>query len=195
MILEKIILASASPRRREILKSVGIPHKVVTSSVDEEYVGSPSPDELVKGLALRKLRAVKEEIGDERLILAADTVVYCDGIALGKPKDEVEAFSMLSMLSGRVHSVYTGIAMSKNGDLVLDSDETKVTFRELSVSETEGYIKTGEPFGKAGAYAIQEIGGVFVTRIEGSFHNVVGLPIERVVYHLINDYGIDIFDS
>ena len=195
MILERIILASASPRRREILASAGIPFRVVTSEADESYMGFPSPRELVEGLALRKLRAVKDEIGDERLILAADTVVYCDGLVLGKPADDTDAFRMLSMLSGSTHTVYTGIAMSKNGSLVLDSEATRVTFRTLTAKEIEGYIASGEPRGKAGAYAIQEMGGMFVQSIEGSFHNVVGLPICTVVAHLKNDFGIDVFEN
>lgn len=192
--MEKIILASASPRRREILASAGIPFKIVTPDVDESCEAPVSPSELVMGLASRKLLAVKEKYGDGQLILAADTIVYYDGVILGKPKDKSDAFRMLTLLSGSAHEVYTGIALCKNGKLILDCDVARVEIREADSDELEAYIETGEPMGKAGAYAIQELGGVFVRSIQGDYHTVVGLPLCLLVERLRNDFNINIFD-
>lgn len=192
--METIILASRSPRRAEILKSAGIPFEVVSADADETPVKSVTPAELTMGLASRKLRAVFERIGDERLILAADTVVCRNGEIFGKPKDEDDAVRMLSLLSDGWHEVYTGIAMQKNGKLVIDYDVTHVRMRKMEPSEIKAYVKTKEPMDKAGAYAVQERGSVFVSRLDGSFHNVVGLPVSLVCSHLSQDYGIYVLE-
>ena len=192
--METIILASRSPRRAEILKSAGIPFEVVSADADETPVKSVTAAELTMGLASRKLRAVFETTGDERLILAADTVVCRNGEIFGKPKDEADAERMLTLLSDGWHEVYTGIAMRKNGKLVIDYDVTHVRMRKMELSEIKAYIKTKEPMDKAGAYAVQEIGSIFVSRLDGSFHNVVGLPISLVCSHLSRDYGISVLE-
>ena len=142
------------------------------------------------GLAQRKLRAVLDKTGDERLVLAADTVVCRNGEVFGKPKDAADAERMLSLLSDGWHEVYTGIAMQKNGKLVIDYDVTHVRMRKIGKTEIKAYIASGEPSDKAGAYAIQDLGSIFIERLDGDFHNVVGLPICLVVEHLYDDFGI-----
>ena len=191
--MEKIILASASPRRRQILGSAGIPFEVITSDADENCGEGLSPRELTTLLAERKLDAVYKKTGDGRLILAADTVVAIRGKILGKPKDEEDAYRMLSLLSGRRHEVYTGIAMRKDGKLVTDCAVTSVYMRKLDEEEIRAYIATGEPFDKAGAYAVQERGGAFIVKLNGGYHNVVGLPLDLVVTRLKSDFGINVF--
>lgn len=192
--METIILASRSPRRAEILRNAGIPFEVISADADETPVKSVTAAELTMGLASRKLRAVFEQTGDKRLILAADTVVCRNGEVFGKPKDEDDAERMLTLLSDGWHEVYTGIAMRKNGKLVIDYDVTHVRMRKMEPSEIKAYIKTKEPMDKAGAYAVQDVGSIFVSRLDGSFHNVMGLPISLVCSHLSNDYGIFVLE-
>ena len=190
--METIILASRSPRRSEILKAAGIPFEVMCADADETPVKSVTAAELTMGLASRKLRAVCDKVGDGRLILAADTVVCRNGEVFGKPKDEADAERMLTLLSDGWHEVYTGIAMQKNGKLVIDYDVTHVRMRKIGKAEIKAYIASGEPADKAGAYAVQELGSIFVQRLDGSFHNVVGLPICLVCEHLYDDFGISV---
>ena len=192
--METIILASRSPRRAEILRNAGIPFDVISADADETPVKSVTAAELTMGLASRKLRAVFEQTGDKRLILAADTVVCRNGEVFGKPKDEDDAERMLTLLSDGWHEVYTGIAMRKNGKLVIDYDVTHVRMRKMEPSDIKAYIKTKEPMDKAGAYAVQDVGSIFVSRLDGSFHNVMGLPISLVCSHLSNDYGIFVLE-
>ncbi len=190
--METIVLASKSPRRSEILRAAGIPFEVVSADADETPVKSVTAAELTMGLASRKLRAVCDKTGDARLILAADTVVCRNGEVFGKPKDDDDAERMLTLLSDGWHEVYTGIAMQKNGRLVMDYDVTHVRMRKIGKAEIKAYIATGEPRDKAGAYAVQELGSIFVQRLDGSFHNVVGLPICLVCEHLYDDFGISV---
>ena len=190
--MESIILASRSPRRSEILKAAGIPFEVICADADETPVKSVTAAELTMGLASRKLRAVCGKVGDGRLILAADTVVCRNGEVFGKPKDESDAERMLTLLSDGWHEVYTGIAMQKNGKLVIDYDVTHVRMRKIGKAEIKAYIASGEPADKAGSYAVQELGSIFVQRLDGSFHNVVGLPICLVCEHLYDDFGISV---
>jgi septum formation protein len=198
----KIILASGSPRRRQILKLAGIPHEVVVSNADETISGAP--DFQVRELALRKARAVLSMLGEREkngaIILAADTLVYVNGEVLGKPQNPQEAFEMLRSLAGREHEVYTGVALvccerggeRDSGREVVFADVAKVYFHELSDGQINAYIATGEPFDKAGAYGVQEHGAVLVERIEGDFYTVVGLPISRVCCALA-EMGFDIW--
>ncbi len=174
---EKVILASGSPRRRELLGEMGIEFEIDVPDVDETMEGAP--DEMVKALAERKARAVAEK-RSEGLIVAADTLVALDGRALGKPVDDEEAKEMLSSLSGRAHDIFTGVCVmdAASGKCVVEADRTGVRFREISREEIEAYVATGEPRDKAGAYAIQGGAGAFVLEYEGSWTNAIGLPIE-----------------
>lgn len=184
-----IYLASKSPRRSEIMKTAGFEFITVDSDADESCGFTPSPEELVMGLANRKLRCAKVDAKDGDIIIAADTIVCYDGIALGKPRDDEDAFRILSMLSGDFHEVYTGFAIKKGNTYVLDYDLTRVKMREMSAKEILEYIATGECRDKAGAYAIQGLGSVFIEKIDGNYHNVVGLPICKI-YACLKKLGI-----
>ena len=178
----KWILASASPRRRELLTQVGLTFEVMVSDADENIEESLSPDELVKRLSLIKAAAVKEELSakgadGDSAIIGADTVVFHKGEILGKPKDEEDAFRMLKSLSGDTHSVYTGVTILLGDETITFANETKVVFDTISDEEIKRYIASKEPMDKAGAYGIQGLGGAFVTSIEGEYANVVGFPI------------------
>ncbi|MCL2373476.1 MAG: Maf family protein [Defluviitaleaceae bacterium] len=174
----KLILASGSPRRQQLLTLAGIPFQVIVSDADETIDGHPAYQ--VETLALRKAHAVKPTAPEDAIILAADTLVYIDGQVLGKPAGPEEAFAMLQKLQGRQHTVYTGVALLHSGGETSFVDATQVFFRPLSGDEINDYIATGEPFDKAGAYGIQERGATLVDRVDGDFYTVVGLPIAKV---------------
>ncbi len=173
-----LILASGSPRRKEILDTMGLSYCVDVSDADESFVGMP--EAMVLELSRRKAQAVAPR-HSEALILAADTLVYGDEV-LGKPHDAEEARHMLAELSGRWHSVYTGVTMmdTRSGRTISRADVTRVHFIEMTQNDIDAYVATGEPLDKAGAYAIQGRGGMFIDRIEGSYSNVVGLPMTLV---------------
>ncbi len=176
-----IILASQSPRRRELLEQVGITgFQVISPDVDERVEPGLSPAEMVEELSLRKARAAADKTGPDGLIIAADTVVALDGAVLGKPRDREDAFAMLSALSGREHRVYTGVSVLRGDRAVTEHEETAVCFRALAPGEIWGYIATGEPMDKAGAYGIQGVGALLVRGIRGDYCNVVGLPVFRL---------------
>ena len=176
-----IILASQSPRRRELLERMGLAgFRVVSPDVDEHMEEDLPPAQLVCRLSQRKARAVREQVGDEGLIIAADTVVALDGAVLGKPADELAAFKMLSTLSGVRHRVYTGLTVLRGGEEHTEYEVTDVSFRELTQGEIEDYIRTGEPMDKAGAYGIQGYGALFISGIQGDYYNVMGLPVCRL---------------
>lgn len=188
--MREIILASASPRRKELLSQAGIPFRVQPSSVDEEKLKlKGSPGEKAMCLALAKAMDVAGKIGDG-LVLGADTIVVVDNEIFGKPADDREAFRMLSRLSGRDHLVITGIALVDAGKGVQKTayETTRVFFAFLSDDEINAYIRTGEPRGKAGAYAVQGLGALLVDRIEGCYSNVVGLPLMRL-RRLLEEFG------
>lgn len=189
----RIILASASARRREILTHLGLDPEIAVSHADESLDPTTPPRLYTEELSLRKAKAVKDGYGDDCLIIASDTVVYADGSILGKPKDRDDAYSMLSRLSGSTHSVISGIAVMHGGKTAVTSETTEVTFRDIPESEIYRYIDTGEPFDKAGAYGIQDIASVFVERINGDYFNVVGLPVFRLFELLKRDFGLDYF--
>lgn len=176
------ILASASPRRKELLKQVIAEFEIVPSTAEEKTEGNLSPKELVKSLACLKAAEVAARPKyREKAVLGSDTVVACEGEILGKPKDEADALRMLTKLSGNVHEVYTGVCMlfpDGNGGRIerVEADCTKVFFLPLKQEEILAYIATGSPMDKAGAYGMQD--GGLVERIEGSFSNVIGLPVE-----------------
>lgn len=175
-----LVLASASPRRREILSAAGYGHVVRPADIDESVFDGIKPQLMVQLLAAGKAAAAVENAGE--WILGADTVVASEGKVLGKPANEDDAFRMLSMLSGKTHYVYTGVALlcADDGRMRTLCEETAVTFRKLSEEEIRAYIETGEPMDKAGAYGIQGKGGALVEKTEGDFQNVVGLPLTAV---------------
>ncbi|MCI9222195.1 MAG: septum formation inhibitor Maf [Oscillospiraceae bacterium] len=185
-----IILASNSPRRRELLAQIGIrDFQILSPDVDEAVESGLSPARMVEALSLRKARAAAGRAGAEDLILAADTVVALDGRVLGKPRDQEEAFAMLSALSGREHRVYTGVTVLGGGRAATEHEETAVAFRALSPEEIRDYIATGEPMDKAGAYGIQGVGALLVQGIRGDYCNVVGLPLFRLG-RMLSGFGV-----
>lgn len=186
----KIVLASSSPRRIELLRNLNLQFDVVPSNF-EENINLSNPVELVKNFAYNKALDVESRVQKDSLIIAADTIVYKDGEVLGKPKDEIDAYRMLKLLSGQKHEVYTGLSLIYNGKVINDYECTYVYFKNLSDEEIKYYINTKEPFDKAGAYAIQGYGSIFVEKIEGCYFNVVGLPISKL-YDNIKRMGINI---
>ncbi len=186
----RIVLASSSPRRREILAAIGLTFDVRASDVDETLRDGEAPFDGAERLAREKAAAVLATAG-EALVVAADTLVVCDGEALGKPKDRADARRMLARLSGRAHDVVTGVALGLGGRLESDREVTRVVFAPMTEAEVDAYVASGEPDDRAGAYAIQGIGGLFVTRVEGSPSAVVGLPV-RLLYTLASRIGIDL---
>lgn len=177
-----LILASASPRRHELLLAAGIPHLVRPAFIlEKQYPGEP-PAEFVQRIAEEKAKAAPHESGD--IVLGADTIVCLDDEVFGKPAGDEDARRMLRSLSGREHSVYTGICILGRGGCIADVARTGVRFTELSNEDIEAYVCTGESRDKAGAYAIQGLGSKFVTSISGCYHNVVGLPVSLVYRHL-----------
>ncbi len=191
----RIILASQSPRRRELLERVGIKDFAVAApNVDESVEPGLAPAEMVERLSLRKAGAAAEKAEPEALIIAADTVVALDGAVLGKPGDEEEAFAMLSALSGREHHVYTGLTVWQGERRVTQHEETAVVFRTLGSEEIRGYIATGEPMDKAGAYGIQGVGALLVRGIQGDYCNVMGLPVFRLG-RILTEFGVDLLQN
>lgn len=172
-----IILASQSPRRKELLTQMGLSFRVVVSDIDEHMERPLSPHKLVEAISAEKARAVQPLTAPDALIIAADTVVVLDGTVLGKPTDEAHARQMLSLLSGREHQVYTGFTILQGDHIHTQSEETFVTFRPLTEGEIAAYVSTGEPMDKAGAYGIQGLGSMLVQGIRGDYFNVMGLPV------------------
>jgi septum formation protein len=188
--LPKIVLASSSPRRREILLSLGLPFEARATDVDETLLPGESAFDEAERLARAKAGAAA--VGaPEALVVAADTLVILEGVALGKPKDRGDVRRMLAALAGRAHDVVTGVACAREGRIVSGRETTLVAFGPMSPAEIEEYAATGEADDKAGAYALQGIGGLFVERVEGSPSNVVGLPV-RLLYLLARELGVDL---
>lgn len=183
----KIILATNSPRRKELLTQLGIPFEVKSKEIDESYPKSFRPEAVAVFIAEKKANSFLETLKDE-LLIAADTIVSIEDEIFGKPKDHTEAIKMLHKLSGKAHEVITGVALLYNQKIYSFYEKTTVHFKELTNAEIEYYINEYKPFDKAGAYGIQEwIGMVGVTGIEGSYSNVVGLPTARL-YHEIGSF-------
>jgi septum formation protein len=182
--LDRIVLASASPRRAELLRAAGIDFDVQPVDIDEAILPGESPSEYVTRLAEAKARAVHTRDG-RQTVLAADTAVVADGRILGKPIDESDAKRMLRLLGGRTHQVLTAVSIFHPGQIVDTRVETTlVEFAELSEEDIDWYVSSGEPMDKAGAYAVQGLASRFVTRLEGSYSNVVGLPV-ALVYQML----------
>ena len=184
-------MASASPRRQELLRQIGCEFRVVVSDADELSGDGIPPDRLAAENARRKAEDVAAKAGGNAPVLGADTVVAVDEKILGKPKDAADAARMLRLLSGRQHFVYTGIALAYRGEVYTDAVRTAVWVGKLSDEEITAYIATGEPMDKAGAYAVQGIAAKFIPRVDGSFSNVVGLPL-YAVRELARKAGIDL---
>ncbi len=184
-----IVLASASPRRRDLLSAMGLTFTIAPCEVDEAVAPGMPPDDAVEHLAVRKARAAQGAHPDA-LIIASDTLVADGMTALGKPHDAPEAHAMLARLSGRAHSVHTGVAVLWRDRLLSDRDTTRVIMRPYDDAEIAAYIATGEPMDKAGAYGIQGLGGQLVARYEGAFDTVVGLPtrlLDRLLCTLLEE--------
>lgn len=181
---KKLILASASPRRRRLLEQIALSFRVIPSSVDEDDICC-DPLANVQAIALRKAHDVAARVEDG-IVIGADTQVLADNRVFGKPENMADAVRMLSELSGRTHRVITGVALvdAKTGFEQTWAETTLVTFRSLSEDEVSAYVETGEPMGKAGAYGIQGRAAAFVERIEGCYFNVVGLPLAKLVQKL-----------
>ena len=184
----KILLASGSPRRRELLSGMGLEFDICTPSFDEGSVSGFSPEITVEKLSLGKALSA---VTDGAVVIGSDTVVALDDIILGKPSDEKDAFRMLRMLSGRTHYVCTGVAFVGNGKNIVFHEKTAVHFKELTDDEIIAYVKSGEPMDKAGAYGIQGKGAMLVSGIEGDYFTVVGFPVCRVAQTLKDEFGID----
>jgi septum formation protein len=186
----KLILASASPRRAEILREAAIPFTVITSAVDETPFPGESPQEHVQRLANAKAELVAARAVGPAIVIAADTVVTLEGRILGKPRSSDDARHMLETLSGRTHSVITGVSLIRLPDAEQRTfvESTLVHFGKLSEEELNRYLATDEPYDKAGAYGIQGRAGRFIPRIEGCYFNVVGLPLARL-QHALNELG------
>lgn len=185
----RVILASSSPRRLQLLQQIGIEVEVRPAAFDELSTGKMA-DEVVLANAVGKCQAVCAACGDKVPVIAADTVVVLDGKILGKPKDAADAVRMLTELSGRTHKVLTGVAVSFDGRQLAEVCDTEVIFRTLTAAEIADYVATGEPLDKAGAYGIQGRGAVFVEKINGCYNNVVGLPLTRL-HLMLAKLGVD----
>ena len=170
-----VILASQSPRRRELLGLTGLDFIIRAADIDETMDETKPPEEEVARVSRLKALAVAREPDD--VVIAADTIVVCEGKVLGKPRDEADAFRMLSLLSGRNHQVMTGMTVLQGDEIVTHTEVTRLRFRNLLPGEIRAYIASGEPMDKAGAYGIQGGAALFCTRMEGDYYNVMGLPV------------------
>ena len=180
--MERIILASKSPRRKQLLEWAEIPFDVMVKDTDEMYPATLSIEKVPVYIARNKALAVKEELSHDRLILAADTIVVLNGKVIGKPTSKDNAIEILSELSGQVHQVITGVVLLREDIETAFADITEVEFHQLTQQQIEFYVNKYKPYDKAGAYAIQEwIGVVGIKRVKGDFYNVMGLPVSRVV--------------
>lgn len=192
--MKRIILASQSPRRRELLTQIGLKFEVIPSTV-EEVITSANPVEVVQELAQQKARDVAEVTGremakDSLLVIGADTIVVYEGKILGKPEDKEDAVRMLTMLQGKEHSVYTGVALLSGEQEIVFAEETRVQMCPMTPEEILWYVNTGEPMDKAGAYGIQGLCARFIRQIQGDYNNVVGLPVGRIYQELKKEEGV-----
>ena len=185
-----IVLASQSPRRRELLERLGLPFRVIVPDIDEHMDRPLPPAELVAAISGEKARAAQALAGPDAIVIAADTVVALEGAVLGKPAGGADAARMLAALAGRTHFVYTGLTVLRGKTARTVSEETAVTFRPLTEGEIAAYVATGEPLDKAGAYGIQGYGALLVEGIRGDYYNVMGLPVCRLGL-LLKELGVD----
>ncbi|WP_346238949.1 Maf family protein [Niabella insulamsoli] len=182
-----VVLASSSPRRKQLLEWAEIPFEIVVEPVEETFPPDLEPADAAQHIALKKAKAVQPLLPAEKIIIAADTMVVLDRTIIGKPKDKNDAVEILMNLQGRVHQVITGVAILKGDQQILFADITEVTFNPLTKEALVFYVEKYKPYDKAGAYAIQEwIGVVGIKKINGDFYNVMGLPVSRLVAALKN---------
>jgi septum formation protein len=191
--MQKIILASQSPRRKKILEQVGLNFDVVVSDFDETKIRFKTPQEMVERLSLEKARIIAKK-HPNTIIIGADTTVIFKSEIIGKPKSKADAFRILRLLSGNTHEIVTGFTVIKGSKSITKHVVSKVKFKKLTEDEIEAYVATGEPMDKAGGYGIQERGGLFMENITGDYFNVVGLPIFAVAKAL-KEFGVDITKS
>ncbi|MBR5155330.1 MAG: septum formation inhibitor Maf [Clostridia bacterium] len=195
--MTRIILASNSPRRKQLLENLGLKFEILPDSTPEPMNDSIRPDEMVMNLAKFKGENILKQLNpkEEAIIIAADTVVAVNDRILGKPKTKEEAFEMLTLLSGKSHSVYTGVYIIENSSKKSANfyEKTEVYFKSLDINEIKDYINIGEPMDKAGSYGIQNFGSLFVEKIHGDYFNVVGLPVCHLGKVLKQDFGIKFF--
>ena len=185
-----LILASASPRRQELLKLFGVPFTVRVADIDETMdLSRPAFDEVAR---VSRLKALAIPRNADDVVIAADTIVVCEGKVLGKPRDEEDAFRILSLLSGRHHEVMTGMTVLRGEEIVTHTEVTKIHFRELHPDEIRAYIASGEPMDKAGAYGIQGGAALFADQMEGDYYNVMGLPVCRLAM-ILRSLGLPIW--
>ena len=184
-----IVLASASPRRAELLRQIGVQFQQQVAEIDESLRNNEAPDAYVARLALEKARAVRARLGDDEVpVLGADTAVVVNNDILGKPRDEAHAVEMLRRLAGREHRVLSAVALVGDHEAYRVS-ESRVCFRALTDDETKAYWRTGEPTDKAGGYAVQGIGAIFIEQLHGSYSGVMGLPVFETA-QLLQEFGI-----
>lgn len=187
----KIVLASQSPRRRELLGKMGLEFTTKSPEIDEEAIHGLPAQELVKALSRAKALHIAKNEDKDTIVIGSDTVVVLDGKILGKPADRQEAEEMLTALSGRSHEVCTGVTVCQGDKVVSQAEVTQVTFRALTPEEVQRYVRTGEPMDKAGAYGIQGKAALFVTRLEGDYYNVMGLPVCALT-ECLRSFGVKI---
>ena len=185
-----LILASQSPRRRELLGLTGLDFTVRVADIDETMDSGKAPFDEVSRVSRLKALAVERNEGD--VVIAADTIVVCEGQVLGKPRDEADAFRILNLLSGRYHEVMTGMTVLRDDQIITHTEVTKIHFRDLLPGEIRAYIATGEPMDKAGAYGIQGGAALFADQMEGDYYNVMGLPVCRLAM-ILRSLGLPVW--
>lgn len=191
----KIVLASGSPRRRELLHSLGLPFEIRVSNVDESFDPKLEPSRIAEDLSYKKASHIANAV-PEGLVIGSDTIVVIDGQVLGKPTSPDEAISMLTRISGRTHTVYTGVGLidAASGRCRINHRSTEVLIKPLSREQIRSYVATGEPMDKAGSYAIQGIGATLVEKINGDYFTVVGLPL-ALLSDMLSEFGVDVLSA
>ena len=194
--MPRFILASQSPRRRELFRQIGVENfDILVPDADESYDPTQTPQEIVCSICRKKAVAARALANDsDAIIVTADTMVFLDGMRLGKPTDEADAARMLRALSGRTHTVCTGVSIVRGDHIETEAETTAVTFRPLTDAEIAAYIASGDPMDKAGSYGIQGKPALFVSGIEGDYFNVMGLPLHRLG-QMLKKFNIDLFDE
>ena len=194
--MPRFILASQSPRRRELFTQIGVKNfDILVPDADESYDPTLTPQEIVCSICRKKAVAAQALAADnDAIIVTADTMVFLDGLRLGKPVDEADAAKMLRSLSGRTHTVCTGVSIARGEHIETEAETTAVTFRDLTDAEITAYIASGDPMDKAGSYGIQGKPALFVSGIEGDYFNVMGLPLHRLG-QMLKKFEIDLFDE